>query len=192
MKRFAFDVILGAAASALLFAVLLCTGCGGPAFTESGGSPETASTVGMVGEVAVACIPGERNECPCSNGAKGIQECNEKGSGYGSCACPAPVAVASADAAPEAAPRDPNMPPDWLLACEDTPTPSHIDVVFYDCSPGDPVDGGKPYAINGKRVESLRCYELPKNCFKVSSVQSPYDVQCNPSNSTTDTWECPR
>lgn len=201
MKRFIFEVVLGAAMSLVLFSVLLlCEGCGGPAFTSTDGVPSTASTVG---EVAVACVPGERQECPCSNGAKGIQECDSKGAGYGSCACPTPVAVASGDsgsgAEVEAAAKDPNAPPQWLLDCLDdgykAPTRSDAPII-YDCANGDPQPGTKPFIdpINGKMFLMRHCYQIPtEKCWLTGSISSPYDVQCNiEKDFSGKNWECPK
>lgn len=39
------------------------------------------------GPDAATCVPGEANDCSCTDGGDGSQVCNEEGNGYGDCVC---------------------------------------------------------------------------------------------------------
>jgi hypothetical protein len=72
--RFGVEVVLGGAAMAALFAVLvLLAGCGGTDVSELTGSQ--------------VCVPRRQVECACPGGAVGVQACSRDGSGYDACAC---------------------------------------------------------------------------------------------------------
>lgn len=73
---------------AILFATLgalaAVTNCTVKSVEDDGKGGSSSNTTNNTDD---KCTPGDSKDCTCTNGKKGAQECNAKGSGYAACVC---------------------------------------------------------------------------------------------------------